>query len=197
MGFLRDKQPRDGFKPSHKGAAIMTTFTQHTIETAPEGRHTRRFHMQLIRTMVLGVLVLLLTVVTGPAYAVDYTNNTPGLVGYDPVAYFTDGKPVRGSGYHVTVHDGVTYVFTTEEHKKMFEANPQKYLPAYGGYCAYGVAVGEKFVLDPEAGKIVDGVLYFNLGKDIQKKRAKDISRYIKKEEAHSPKNKDKAAGDL
>ena len=175
----------------------MTTFTQHTIETAPEGHHTRRFHMQSIRTMVLGVLVLVLTVVTGPAYAVDYTNNTPGLVGYDPVAYFTDGKPMRGSGYHVTVHDGVTYVFTTEEHKKMFEANPQKYLPAYGGYCAYGVAVGKKFVIDPEAWKIVDGVLYLNLDKDIQRKWAKDIPGYIKKAEANWPKIKDKAPGDL
>src|SRR5262249_19789081 len=72
--------------------------------------------------------------------------NAPGLGGYDAVAYFTDGKPMRGSGYHVTVHDGVTYAFTSTEHKEMFEATPQKYLPAYGGYCAYGVAVGMKVV---------------------------------------------------
>src|SRR5439155_13771890 len=132
----------------------------------------RRHHMRGMRSVFLGVMVLLAVAVATPAFAQDYTHNTPGLVGYDPVAYFTDGKPMRGSGYHVTVHEGVTYAFTSEEHKKMFEANPRKYLPAYGGYCAYGVAVGKKFVVDPEAWKIVDGKLYLNLDKDVQKKWA-------------------------
>src|SRR5215467_15583515 len=114
--------------------------------------------MKAMRSLLLGGMLLL--VVPASAFAQDYTRNTPGLAGYDPVAYFTDGKPMRGSGNHVTLQDGVTYAFTTEEHKKMFEANPQKYLPAYGGYCAYGVAAGEKFVVDPEEGKIVEWRLY-------------------------------------
>lgn len=153
--------------------------------------------MRAIRTMVLGVVVLVLTVVTGSAYATDYTHSTPGVSGYDVVAYFTDGKAVRGSGYHVAMHDGVTYAFASEAHKKAFEANPKKYLPAYGGYCAYGVAVGKKFVVDPEAWKIVDGSLYLNLDKDIQRKWEKDIPGYIKKADANWPNIKDKAAGDL
>ena len=153
--------------------------------------------MRGIRSFLLGVMVVLAAAVATPAFAQDTTHNTPGLVGYDPVAYFTDGKPMKGSGYHVTVHEGVTYAFTSKEHQKMFEANPQKYLPAYGGYCAYGVAVGKKFVIDPEAWKIVDGVLYLNLDKDIQKKWQKDIPGYIKKAEANWPNIKDKAAGDL
>src|SRR5215472_12970635 len=123
--------------------------------------------------------------------------NTPGISGYDPVAYFTDGKPMRGSGYHVALHDGVTYAFTTKEHKKMFEANPQKYLPAYGGYCAYGAAAGMKVVVDPEAWKIVDGVLYLIQDKDIQKKWENVIPGNIKKADANWPKIKDKPAGDL
>src|SRR5918996_895085 len=151
--------------------------------------------MRTIRSFVLTVMVLL-AVAVAPSFAQDLYN-TPGLAGYDPVAYFTDGKPMRGSGYHVTLHEGVTYAFTSKEHQKMFEANPQKYLPAYGGYCAYGVAVGKKFVVDPEAWKIVDGVLYLNLDKDIQKKWQKDIPGYIRKAEANWPKIKDKAAGDL
>ena len=153
--------------------------------------------MQSIRTMVVGALGLALPVMTGPAYATDYTHSTPGVGGYDVVAYFTDGKAVRGSGYHVTVYDGVTYAFASGDHKKAFEANPKKYLPAYGGYCAYGVAVEKKFVVDPEAWKIVDGTLYLNLDKDIQRKWEKDIPGYIKRADANWPKIKDKAAGDL
>jgi len=57
----------------------------------------------------------------------------------------------------------------------MFEANPEKYIPAYGGYCAYGVAVGNKFIADPELWMIEDGKLYLNLDTDIQKKWLKDI----------------------
>jgi hypothetical protein len=79
----------------------------------------------------------------------------------------------------------------------MFEAKPEKYMPAYGGYCAYGVAVGKKFVVDPEAWKIVDGNLYLNLDRDIQKKWLKDVPGYIKKAEANWPKIKDKPASDL
>ena len=152
--------------------------------------------MRAVRFFFLNVMVLLAVAAAAPSFADDHYD-IPGLVGYDPVAYFTDGKPMRGSGYHVTAHEGVTYAFTSKEHQKMFEANPQKYLPAYGGYCAYGVAVGKKFVIDPEAWKIVDGVLYLNLDKDIQKKWEKDIPGYIKKAEANWPKIKDKVPGDL
>jgi len=89
-------------------------------------------------------------------------NSTTGISGYDAVAYFTEGKPTRGNGHHVTVFDGVTYLFASEENKKTFEANPKKYIPAYGGYCAFGVTEKKKFVADPEAWKIVDGKLYLN-----------------------------------
>ena len=104
---------------------------------------------------------------------------------------------MKGSGYHVAEYKGVTYVFASKEHKTTFEANPEKYVPAYGGYCAYGVAVGKKFVSDPEAWKIVQGKLYLNLDKDIQNKWAKDIPGYIKKSEANWKDIKDKAPSDL
>ncbi len=104
------------------------------------------------------------------AFAEDYSHSMPGIGGHDPVAYFTDSRAVRVSGYHVAVFDGVTYAFASAEHQKMFEANPQKYLPPYGGYCAYGLSVGKKFVADPEVWKIVDGKLYLNLDKGIQQK---------------------------
>ena len=132
-----------------------------------------------------------------PAFAQDVTHSTPGLSGYDPVAYFTEGKPMRGSGYHVAVQDGVTYAFASAEHKKLFIANPQQYLPAYGGYCAYGVAAGKKFVADPEVWKVLDGKLYLNLDKNIQGKWEKDIPGYIKKGDTNWMTMKDKKPSHL
>jgi len=115
--------------------------------------------MKIIKTL-LRALALLIAVVATPALAQDYAHSTPGISGYDPVAYFTEGKPVKGNGYNVVDFRGVTYAFASEENKEMFEANPEKYVPAYGGWCAYGVAVGKKFVADPEVWKIVKGKLY-------------------------------------
>ena len=131
------------------------------------------------------------------AIAKDYTHSTPGISGYDPVSYFTEGKPLRGSGYHVADYKGVTYAFSSEEHKDMFEANPEKYAPAYGGWCAYGVAVGKKFVTDPKVWKIVKGKLYLNLDRDIQSKWNKDIPGYIKTADKNWTEIRDKAPSDL
>lgn len=153
--------------------------------------------MNMMKTVFGSIFAVLLTVAAAPAWAVDVTHSTPGISGYDPVAYFTEGKPVKGSGYHVAEYRGVTYAFASKEHKNMFEANPEKYLPAYGGYCAYGVAVGKKFVSDPEAWKIVQGRLYLNLDRDIQSKWAKDIPGYIKKSEANWKEIKDKTPSEL
>ena len=104
---------------------------------------------------------------------------------------------MRGSGYYVTEHDGVTYAFTSEQHQKMFIKNPEQYLPAYGGYCAYGVAVGKKFIADPEVWKVVRGTLYLNLDKKIQEKWQKDIPGYIEQADANWTDIKDKTPGSL
>ena len=150
-----------------------------------------------MKALLFSSIVMLVVVLSTPALGKDYTHSTPGINGYDPVAYFTDGKPMKGSGYHVADFEGVTYAFASKEHKEMFEAKPEKYMPAYGGYCAYGVAVGKKFVIDPEAWKIVDKKLYLNLDRDIQKKWLKDVPGYIKKADANWTKIKDKPASDL
>ena len=143
------------------------------------------------------IFAMVMVMVTTPALAVDVTHSTPGISGYDPVAYFTEKKPMRGSGYHVTEYKGVTYAFVSKENKEMFEGKPEKFVPAYGGYCAYGAAVGKKFVADPEVWKIVDGTLYLNLDKGIQDKWNKDIPGYIKKADANWKDIKDKAPSAL
>ncbi len=152
--------------------------------------------MKVAKTF-LPAMALLVAVVATPAFGNDYTHSTPGISGYDPVAYFTEGTPQRGSGYHVSDYKGVTYAFASEEHKEMFEANPSKYAPAYGGWCAYGVAVGKKFVTDPEVWKIVKGKLYLNLDRDIQSTWAKDIPGYIQTADANWVEIQDKAPSEL
>ncbi len=153
--------------------------------------------MKLMNTLFLAALVIFVATVSTAAFAKDYAHSTPGLSGYDPVAYFADGKPMKGSGFHESVFQGVTYVFASEDHKKQFQANPERYVPAYGGYCAYGLAVGKKFVADPEVWKIVEGKLYLNLDRNIQQKWEKDIPGYLKKADANWPDIRDKAPSEL
>ena len=152
--------------------------------------------MKVFHTL-LPAVALLVSVVATPVFGQDVTHSTPGLSGYDPVSYFTNGAPERGSGYHVADYEGVTYAFASAEHKDMFEANPSKYAPAYGGWCAYGVAVGKKFVADPTVWKIVNGTLYVNLDRGIQSKWNKDIPGHIKTGDANWKEIKDKAPADL
>lgn len=89
-------------------------------------------------------------------------------------------------------YQGVAYIFASTENKKIFAANPEKYLPAYGGYCAYGVSVCHKVISDPLAWKIVNDKLYLNLDKQIQEIWAKDMPGNIKKADAQWIKIRDK-----
>lgn len=123
----------------------------------------------------------------------------PGLAahGFDVVAYFTQGKPVQGKAAHAIVHKEATYRFASAEHLAKFQADPSKYEPAYGGYCAYGVSVGAKFDGDPRHWKIVDGKLYLNLDAEIQKAWLTDIPGAIEKAEANWPKLADKHPSEI
>lgn len=129
--------------------------------------------------------------------AVDTDRRGVAIDGYDPVAYFTLGRPVKGSKDYTATHQGATYRFSSAEHRDAFTADPQAYLPAFGGYCAYGVALGKKFSIDPEAWKIVDGKLYLNKNKSIQKEWLKDVPGHISKADAQWPQIKEVPAGEL
>ena len=85
---------------------------------------------------------------------------TIALEGYDPVSYF-DNKPLEGKNELKVSYKGVTYLFATPNNAAKFKANPEKYEPAYGGWCAYAMGeTGEKVKIDPETYKLVDGKLY-------------------------------------
>lgn len=146
----------------------------------------------------------------GPAFAGPEVNTAPGAVlvggspapglavhGFDVVAYFTAGKPVQGDARFAVVHEDATYRFASKANLEAFLANPDKYEPAYGGYCAYGVSVGAKFDGDPRYWKVVDGKLYLNLDEGIQKAWLKDVPGAIKKAEANWPALADKHPSEI
>jgi YHS domain-containing protein len=82
------------------------------------------------------------------------------LFGHDVVSYFTDGRHQMGSPAHKSVHKGVTFRFASAEHKKLFDADPGKYIPQFGGYCANGIAYGIPWGGDADTWRIIDGKLY-------------------------------------
>ena len=110
------------------------------------------------------------------------------IQGYDPVAYFTDSKPVKGSADHAFTWNGAEWRFASADHLAKFKAAPEKYAPQYGGYCAWAVSQGKTANIDPASWKIVNDKLYLNYDSDIQKKWALDIPGNIKKADANWPK---------
>ena len=140
------------------------------------------------------------------ALAVDEINVAPGMTtqgpsvavhGFDPVAYFAQGRPLIGSAKHAVVHDGATYRFASASNMKTFQAGPDQYVPAFGGYCAYGVAVGAKFDGDPRYWKIVDGKLYLHHNEQIQETWLEDVPGNIQKAKKNWTQIKHKDPSDL
>lgn len=97
------------------------------------------------------------------------------LEGYCPVAYFAANKPILGKSEFASTHNGVTYYLVSADAKKIFDQNPEKYLPAYGGWCATGMALQDKFPVDPQNFKIVDGrLLLFLANKNVDAQKLWD-----------------------
>lgn len=99
--------------------------------------------------------------------------------GYDTVAYFTEGKPVKGVEAFSTQWMGADWLFSSQENLDRFLESPDDYAPQYGGYCAYGVAQGYLVKIEPDQWSIVDGKLYLNYDSDVQKKWQQDIPGFI------------------
>lgn len=133
--------------------------------------------MRLFSSFLLSVLFLLVFR-SGFVFALE-ENCLVGIQGYDPVSYFQKSGPRHGDGNHQAFYEGVGYIFVSEANKKIFKENPVKYLPAYGGYCAFGISAGKKVYGDPLTWKIVNNKLYFNLNKKIQTIWLKDIALYV------------------
>jgi YHS domain-containing protein len=109
------------------------------------------------------------------------------LRGHDPVAYFTQGAPAKGRPEHRAEYKGSTFLFATPAHRDAFVADPARYAPQYGGFCAFGLAGGYKAAIDPEAWSIVDGKLYLNYNRAVQQQWSADVPGFIAKADRHWP----------
>ena len=97
------------------------------------------------------------------------------LEGYDPISYFTDGKPVKGDSKIEGTYNGALYHFVSQEHRETFEKNPSKYAPAYGGFCGYAASVGKVRPANPLVWSIVDGQLIVQHTKSAYELWQKDV----------------------
>ncbi|WP_412553262.1 YHS domain-containing (seleno)protein [Shimia sp. MIT1388] len=143
--------------------------------------------MTLFKSLITGAALSVAVATSAIAAGVELNASSTGLAlqGYDPVAYFTEGAPTKGSWKITSSYNDATYRFATEEHKAAFEADPEAYLPEYGGYCAFGAAMGFKFDGDPNHWKIVDGELFLNISQDVQERWVADIPGFIEKADAN------------
>ena len=142
--------------------------------------------------MAYGAIAVVLAVVVGALYVAplmagpkqafaDYNvgSGKVAIHGYDTVAYFTEGEPTKGNDEFEHTWEDAKWQFATATNRDLFKANPDRYAPQYGGYCAYAVANNSTAKIDPEAWKIVDGKLYLNYSKDIQKTWEADQTAFI------------------
>lgn len=144
-----------------------------------------RITFVLVAAMTLAVWGVVLTSIYLPAAAAQsriYTGLVKGVAvgGYDPVAYFTEGKPVKGSEDITLKHEGVTWRFSSEANRDAFKADPAKFAPQYGGHCAYAMAKGSLAKGDPEAWTIHNGKLYLNFSNSVRARWQKNIPGYVK-----------------
>jgi YHS domain-containing protein len=99
---------------------------------------------------------------------INQDENHVAIYGYDTVAYFTESKPTKGSAEFSSSWEDATWHFASSANRDLFEANPERYAPQYGGYCAGGLAAGEFAPIDPNSWTIVEGKLYLNKTKELR-----------------------------
>jgi len=135
----------------------------------------------LFNRSILCAALVFLCLYGGQTVQADSTKAPAYLSGYDVVSYFTKQKAEQGKPEYAYQYKGKTYWFSGESHKDMFMKNPERYLPEYDGYCAYGVVHGQKVEASPEAWIIVDNKLYLHTDRSFLEKWKNDTSDSIKK----------------
>lgn len=119
------------------------------------------------------------------------TFNNKAIYGYDTVAYFTQDKAVKGSEDFMTTWRGAEWFFSSKEHMDLFVADPVKYAPQYGGYCAYAMSDGRLVGIDEDAFTILDGKLYLNYSKSVMKEWRTNTGQFIQEADGWYPKKVD------
>ncbi len=140
-----------------------------------------------MKTLFTFVLVAFFATAVAQTTSDVYATSEGAIKGYDPVAYFFAKRPVKGKKEFSAAWGGQTWYFSSPENKKLFEAQPDKYAPQYGGYCAYGLSRGYKAKIEPEAWSVVEGKLYLNYNLDVREDWMKKQAEYIQKADKNWP----------
>jgi YHS domain-containing protein len=145
--------------------------------------------MSLLRTTLLALVVVVHGGALARAEAPVNTDGASGVAldGFDPVSFFGEGEPANGDFQIKSSHKGATYFFANRENKRAFDAEPDRYAPQYGGFCAFGVAKGALFPVDIRTAQVVDGKLYLNLNPGVQSLFNKDVAGTLKAAQANWP----------
>jgi YHS domain-containing protein len=115
-----------------------------------------------MRFVVTTIAFALAAFAASPVTPINKNSDGVALHGYDAAAYFTEGKPVKGSKEFESEWMGAKWRFSSAANRDTFKSDPAKYAPQYGGYCAYAVSKGRTADISPNAWKVVDGKLYVN-----------------------------------
>lgn len=145
-----------------------------------------------MRTFLFFLACILITNAATAQRSPVFIKNGIAINGYDAVAYFTAGKPVKGDKQFVHEWNNATWHFSSKANLDSFMVAPSKYAPQYGGYCAFGIADGHKAPTEPDAWSIVDGKLYFNYNKQVLGMWKQKQAVYIDSAEKNWPLLKDK-----
>lgn len=141
-----------------------------------------------MKTILAFVLLSIASISAGFAKSlVNVDRNGVGLREYDPVAYFTENKAVKGSPQFQSSSNGVIYYFASDQNKTLFDANPTKYAPQFGGFCAWAVSRGYTAPIDPNAFQIVNGRLLLQYSLRVRKDFSQDTEGNLRKADANWP----------
>jgi len=136
-----------------------------------------------ITTLIKSIAIVASFAISSVTFAADIDVSTDAndlaIHGYDAVSYFTDSKATKGNQKYTATYKSAIYQFSSEENRNQFKQSPEKFAPQFGGFCAMGVALNKKLDTDPTAWKIVDGKLYLNLNKAVQKKWLSDVPGHL------------------
>lgn len=145
-----------------------------------------------MKRLILLTAMIVTAFVSKAQKAEVFSKSGQAINGYDPVAYFTQGKPVKGAKNLSYQWKDATWYFSSQHNLEDFKKAPEKYAPQYGGYCAYGLSDGHKAPTEPDAWTIVNGKLYLNYNTDVRSDWDKNRDERIKKADSYWPQIKNK-----
>lgn len=134
------------------------------------------FSKRIIVSLAL-LIVSQVSMAVDPVFTARFSD--VAIRGYDTVAYFVENKAVKGSKEFEAEHNGAIWRFSSAENKALFEGDPEKYAPQFGGYCAYAVSQGYTASIQPDQFTVLDGKLYLNYNKSINKKWLGNRDQFI------------------